>query len=288
MAVLGAVAITRRTQPSAEAAPATATRDTAGFEPKPEPPSARNVAVREQAAVPDTPSDAARLEADECVVVRPRIRPRRVQIAVVGGSLLLALAAVAWLYPREEASPGLETDQPVAAVAAAPPPPAPEPVAAPPPAPAVEPEPSDDFETEPLALEPPFPTDEVDTATPHKRRRSSRRRRRTEPEVEQSDPPPADTTPPPSKPTPEPQSAAELLRRANALYAQGDAKFAFRLAQRSYKAAPTQAALTLMALSACRSGNGDAALSALRHLPLRDRAKVRRTCRKQGNPIPLT
>jgi hypothetical protein len=294
---MGAVAITRRSRPSADAAPATSARGPASSEPKPAPPSGNDIAVREQAALPDAPREAAETlgpvaeidaappEDDEPVVIRPRFRPSRAQIAVAGGSLLLAVAVVAWFLPREEATPGLETHPPVAA---APLPPAPEPVAAQPPAPAVEPEPSDDLETEPLALVLPPPSDETGVATEEKRRRRKRRRRKTTPQVEQSDPPPAEDTPPRPKPKPAPPSAAELLRRANASYASGDTKSSFRLAKRSYKAAPTQAALRLMALSACRNGKGDAALSALRRLPLSKRGKVRRTCRKHGNPIPLT
>jgi hypothetical protein len=300
MAVLGAVAITRIPRPSPDAAPATSAREPAASDPIPEPPSAKDVAVPEQEAMPEVPGEAAgtlaaveeidteHVEDDESVIVPPRMLPRRVQIAVAGGSLLLALVAVAWLLPREEAFPELETQPSVAAVADAPLPPAPQPVAAQTPAPVVEPEPSEDLETEPLELEPAPLTDEVDTATPHKRRRGKRRRRKRRPEVEEPDPLPAETTPPEPEPKPEPPSAAELLRRAKASYASGDTKSSFGLARRSYKAAPSHAALKLMALSACRSGKADAALTALRRLPLGKRAKIRRTCRKHGNPIPLT
>lgn len=42
-----------------------------------------------------------------------------------------------------------------------------------------------------------------------------------------------------------------------------------------------------MAKAACRTGNVDAAKSALRQLPVLDRSTVRRDCRQTGNPIGL-
>lgn len=159
----------------------------------------------------------------------------------------------------------------------------------------VEPEPT----LEPPAAEPALTTPEVvamvdDTpnlsddvaADPAPRRRYKRRAR---PQAVQTSMPEPEPEPEPElaapKPRPKPPSATALLGQARAAYAGGNHEAAYRLARRSHSAGGSNDALVVMAKAACRSDNKDGALSALRQLPLLERAPIRRDCRKAGSRI---
>jgi hypothetical protein len=94
---------------------------------------------------------------------------------------------------------------------------------------------------------------------------------------------PERTTPPERKPA----SAAQLLRAGEDALADGDAEQAYQLAKRSHRARSHEDAASLVARSACRIGETDAAKHALKELPLLGRSAVRRDCRRSGSRIGL-
>ena len=120
-------------------------------------------------------------------------------------------------------------------------------------------------------------------------RRRWRRRPQREPlQSTTPDPEPeSDPEPPPPRPKPRPPSASALLGQARSALANGEYACAYRLAQRSNGVSPSSDAVATMARAACRRDDKDAALSALRQLPLLERAPVRRDCRKAGSRIGL-
>jgi hypothetical protein len=154
--------------------------------------------------------------------------------------------------------------------------------------------------TEPPAIDPvPPTTPEVvamiddtpsladDAAADPAPRRRYKRRARAQP-VQTSAPDPEPEREPElaaPKPRPKPPSATALLGQARAAYASGNHETAYRLARRSHSAGGSNDALVMMAKAACRNDDKDGALSALRQLPLLERAPIRRDCRKAGSRI---
>ena len=129
---------------------------------------------------------------------------------------------------------------------------------------------------------------EDDPTTQRRRRRRRRRRRAVEPEPEpmpEPEPEPEPVALP--APSPPPRSANELLTDAQSALKSGDADRAYRLARKSNAAERSDEALVVMTRAACRKDDKDAALGALRELPLLERSKHRRDCRKAGHRIGL-
>jgi hypothetical protein len=213
-----------------------------------------------------------------------------VAFALVGlsGGVLIASA-----WDDDEAA---TAETPTARLAGAAPTPAHDPPAnpePPPPAP-VAPEPSvaPPIETTPadvpeiIAIVEDTPQD-LD-ATEERPRRRARRRPRPAPVLDAPEPEPeTEPEPPPPQPKPEPPSASALLRQARSAFANGDLGKAYRLARRSHSTSASDEALAVMSKAACRMGDQDSALAALRQLPLLDRAPIRRDCRRAGSRIGL-
>lgn len=77
-------------------------------------------------------------------------------------------------------------------------------------------------------------------------------------------------------------TAAELLAAAHKAYERGEMSTAYRLANKSARKEPKEAAYELKALSACRMSNTRAAKSATRRLTSSRRRAVRKQCRSHG------
>lgn len=121
-----------------------------------------------------------------------------------------------------------------------------------------------------LATSPPPSSPPPSTAGPARRSRSRAR----------AEPTPAEPPASRSKAAPKAQDAARLLVEARRAYAAGRGETAYQLASRSQWLQPTGEAAELMALSACQRGRADAALEALRTVPVLRRASVRATCKQ--------
>ena len=133
------------------------------------------------------------------------------------------------------------------------------------------------------------PPDEVEPSVDPPRTRARRSRRRARKASPEANAPEDEATPTPvaSSAKPSPPSATELLRKAEAALARGDADDAYRLAARSRRTRASHDASAVMARAACRMGDTDKAKQALRALPLLQRAGVRRDCRQSGSRIGL-
>lgn len=114
----------------------------------------------------------------------------------------------------------------------------------------------------PIAMAPVPPEAEAET-------RSRRDRRRRE-----AAPPPG---PEPARATP-----SGLLREARAALSDGDPRRAHALAARSHTARPSDAAASVLVRASCQMGHRDRARSELRDVPLLERGRLRRTCRRRG------
>lgn len=95
-----------------------------------------------------------------------------------------------------------------------------------------------------------------------------------------SEPAPAEPPASRAKTVRKPEDAASLLVEARRAYAAGRGETAYHLASRSQWLRPTGEAAELMALSACQRRRPDAALEALRTVPVLRRASVRSTCKQ--------
>jgi hypothetical protein len=129
----------------------------------------------------------------------------------------------------------------------------------------------------------------AELATPRPARRWRRARQVAEPEpLEDTPEPEAEPAPRPTPlPKPAPPSASALLDQARAALRRGDHEAALRLARRSHASSPSEEAMTIAAQAACRAGDTESAKNAIKQLPLLQRAKVRRECRRDGSPIGL-
>lgn len=84
------------------------------------------------------------------------------------------------------------------------------------------------------------------------------------------------------KKEPDPETAKELLEASRKALARGDGREAYRLAALAQSKAPSDEAVRLKTLAACKMGNKSTAKTTYRQLPRELRGDVRRACRDDG------